>query len=187
MNDAASRDARPSIIVLGIGNTLMQDDGIGVWAVRGLAERYEIPTHVQLIEGGIAGLRLLPYFSGVGHLLIIDAVRGSGPPGTVYHLDPSDLPKGRRPFMSAHEVGILETLSAAELLGSCPQTRILGVQPNETDSVGLELTPPLQKALPRVMAAAAEMLRGLGAEITEKAYGSQSIDGALAVNHERMR
>lgn len=158
----------PSVVVLGVGNTLMQDDGIGVWTVQALAEEYDVPAHVRLVEAGIAGLRLLSELEGAEHLLIIDAVMGKGRPGSVYRLTPEDLPKGRGPFMSAHEVGITEVLSAAELLGKKPHTRILGIQPLETRTVGLELTPPLQEALPSVVAAAVEELRAWDVKVDKK-------------------
>lgn len=158
----------PSVVILGVGNTLMQDDGVGVWAVRALAEAYDLPSHVQLVEAGVAGLRLLSYLNGEDHLLIIDAVHWNGPPGAIYRLTPEDLPKGRGPLMSAHEVGITEVLSVADLLGRRPRTRILGVQPLEVQSVGLELTPPLQEALPQVVAAAVEELQALGVELIPK-------------------
>jgi hydrogenase maturation protease len=158
----------PSIVVLGIGNTLMQDDGIGVRAVRALAEAYEFPTRVRLVEGGTAGLRLLSELEGVEHLLIIDAVSGKEQPGSIYRLTPKDLPKRRGSSLSAHEVGMAELLSTAELIGKRPRTRILGVQPMEAGAVGLELTPPLQKALPFVVSAAVEELKAMGVEMKTK-------------------
>lgn len=158
------------VVVLGVGNTLMQDDGVGVWTVRALAEAYDLPAHVRLIEAGIAGLRLLSELDGAKHLLIIDAVVGKGRPGSIYRLTPEDLPKGRGPIMSAHEVGIMEVLSAAELFGKRPHTRILGVQPLEVQAVGLELTLPLQKALPSVVAAAVEELKEMGVQAVKRKH-----------------
>ncbi len=155
-------DRFPTIVVLGVGNTLMQDDGVGVRVIQVLAGDYDFPACVRLIEGGVAGLGLLSELEGAEHLLIIDAVQGTGPPGTLYSLSPEDLPKGRGPFMSAHEIGISEVLSAAEFLGRRPQTRIIGVQPLEARKIGLELTAPLQEALPRVVAATLEELETLG-------------------------
>jgi len=165
----------PSIVVLGVGNTLMQDDGIGVQAVRALAEVYNFPAHVRLVEAGTAGLRLLSELDGSAHLLVIDAVSGKEEPGSIYRLTPEDLPKEQGPLISAHEVGIAELLSAAELLGKRPHTRILGVQPLEAQAAGLELTPPLQKALPFVVAAAVEELQAMGVEMkTNKLQSSAS-------------
>ncbi|HLB03001.1 MAG TPA: HyaD/HybD family hydrogenase maturation endopeptidase [Nitrospiria bacterium] len=158
----------PLVVVLGVGNTLMQDDGVGVWAVRAVAQAYELPSHVRLVDGGVAGLRCLPEIEAAEHLLIIDAVEGEGLPGTIYRLRSEDLPGGRGPFMSAHEVGITEVLAVARLLEKLPHTRILGVQPLEARAVGLDLTPPLQDALPRVVAAIVDELQALGVEVREK-------------------
>jgi hydrogenase maturation protease len=158
----------PQVVILGIGNTLMQDDGIGVYAIQALAHTYILPDNVCLVEGGIAGLRLLSDLSGADYLLIIDAVEGTGPPGTLYQLNPQDLPKGRGFFMSAHEIGIAEVLSMAEFLGKLPQTCIIGVQPLEARKIGLELTPPLQEALPRVVAAVVGELQELGVQVIRK-------------------
>ncbi|HUK56888.1 MAG TPA: HyaD/HybD family hydrogenase maturation endopeptidase [Nitrospiria bacterium] len=160
--------ALPSIVVLGVGNTLMRDDGIGVWAVRALAEAYDLPDRVRLIDGGVAGLRCLPEFEGAGHLLIIDAVSGEKPPGTIYYLTPEDLSARPGPYFSAHEVGVAELLSVARFLGRLPLTRILGVQPQEVRKVGLDLTPALQTSLPRVVDAAVGELESLGVKPVRK-------------------
>ncbi len=161
-----------SIVVLGVGNTLMQDDGIGVWAVRTLAETYDLPARVRLVDAGVAGLRCLPEFDGAEHLLIIDAVSGKEAPGTIYRLGPEDLSARRGPFFSAHEVGIVELISVARMLGKLPRTRILGVQPQEIREVGLDLTPALRDALPRVVEAVVEELEALGIKPVRKVYGN---------------
>jgi hydrogenase maturation protease len=155
----------PSVVVLGVGNTLMQDDGVGVWAVRALAECYHFPANVRLIEAGTAGLHLLSEIEGADHLLIIDAVIGKERPGSIYRLAPDDLPKRQALLISAHEIGINEVLSTAKLLGKTPHTRILGVQPLEADRPGFELTPTLKRAFPFVIAAAVEELKAMGVEV----------------------
>ena len=157
-----------SVVVAGVGNTLMQDDGIGVWAVRALARDYVLPSRVRLMEGGVLGLQLVYELCSAQQLLIIDAMNGEGPPGTIYRVDAGSLLKGRRTIMSLHEVGVVEVLSVGGLLGMRPHARVLGVQPLETASPGLELTPTLQAALPRVVAAAAEELAGMGATVVER-------------------
>jgi hydrogenase maturation protease len=158
----------PCVLVLGIGNTLMQDDGVGVWAVRALSEAYALPSSARLVDGGVAGLRLLPEVSRADYLLIIDAVEGKGPPGSIYLLSQEELPSRQGPFISAHEVGISELLSVAKLLEILPRTRILGVQPMEAKEIGLDLTPPLREALPQVVAAIVKELKGFGVEVVEK-------------------
>jgi hydrogenase maturation protease len=151
-----------------VGNTLMRDDGIGVRAVRTLAETYDLPAHVRLVEGGVAGLRCLSAFEGAEYLLIVDAVYGKNPPGAIDRLAPEELPERQGAVFSAHEIGVAELLSVARLLGKLPTTRILAVQAKEVQSVGLDLTPELQGALPRVVEVLVEELRLLGVEPVRK-------------------
>jgi hydrogenase maturation protease len=158
----------PSIVVLGVGNTLMQDDGIGVRAVEALVESYDLPPNVRVVDGGVAGLRCLSEFEGASDLLIIDAVSGKGPPGSIYRLTPEDLSVRHGPFLSAHEVGIVELISIARMLGKLPTVWILGVQPQEVREVGLDLTPALRDALPRVVEAAVGELEALGVKPVRK-------------------
>lgn len=151
-----------SVLVLGIGNTLMRDDGVGVWAAGALSEAYDAPAGVKIMDGGVAGLRLLGAIAQADFLLIIDAVKGGGSPGSIYRLEPDALPQRRGPFFSAHEVGIAELLLALEFMGKLPKTRIIGVEPLETESVGLDLTESLRAALPAVVAAVVQELEDLG-------------------------
>ncbi|HKC95977.1 MAG TPA: HyaD/HybD family hydrogenase maturation endopeptidase [Nitrospira sp.] len=158
----------PTVVVLGVGNTLMQDDGVGVWAVRAFAEAYDLPPSIRPVDGGMAGLRWLSILDGAEHVIIVDAVIGNGVPGTVYHLEAGALPKPRGMLMSAHEIGITEVLSAAELLGMHPRIRIVGVQPDVYQQVGLELTPSVRAALPRVTSAIVEELSEIGIAVARK-------------------
>ena len=157
-----------SVVVAGIGNTLMQDDGIGVWAVRELAKDYVLPSRVRLLEGGVLGLQLVHELCSAAQLLVIDAMHSDGAPGTIYCLDGNSLLRGRRTYMSLHEVSVVEVLSVGEFLGLRPHVRILGVQPLATLSFGLELTPALQAALPNVVAAAVEELGDMGVAVVER-------------------
>jgi hydrogenase maturation protease len=158
----------PSVVVLGVGNTAMQDDGVGVWVLRSLAQAYDLPPHVRLIEAGVIGLDLLPDLKEADHLLVIDAVDRAGPPGMLYRLGPEDLPKSRGSFLSAHDIGMVDLLSWVELLGKRPHICIIGVQPLEVREVGLELTPPLQKALPLATAAVVKELQALDVKVVER-------------------
>lgn len=157
-----------SVVVAGIGNILMQDDGIGVWAVRALVKDYVLPPRVRVLEGGVLGMQLVHELCSAEQLLVIDAMHGDGAPGTIYRLDGDSLPRGRRTYMSLHEVSVTEVLSVGEFLGLRPRVRILGVQPLATLSFGLELTSALQAALPNVVAAAVEELGDLGVAVAER-------------------
>jgi hydrogenase maturation protease len=157
-----------SVVVLGVGNPAMQDDGVGVWVVRSLAQAYDLPPHVRLIEAGVVGLGLLSDLEGADDLLVIDAVDKAGPSGALYRLSPEDLPKGRGSYLSAHDMGVIDLLSWLELLGKRPQIRILGIQPFEAGKMCLELTPSLRKAVPLAVAAVVKELQALGVKAVKR-------------------
>lgn len=153
------------IIVLGVGNTLMQDDGIGVHAVRQLQRDYVLPAPVRVIDGGVAGWRLLEQIDGAEHLLVVDAVQGDQPSGSLYRLAPEELSIRRAASASAHTVDLADVLALAAQLGRLPRTTILGIQPEETGTAGMGLTPALEAALPRLLQRVVEELRMLGCEM----------------------
>lgn len=161
----------PSIVVLGVGNILMRDDGIGVWVTRYLMERYRFPSRVGVIEGGVAGLHLLSYMDHADDLLIIDAMREKGNPGSIYWREwnpPSkEFSGGRTITMSAHEFSIRDLLSMAHFLGKVPRVRILGVEPAETDRMEIGLTPSLRAAFPEVVKTVLEELGEMGVAFEE--------------------
>ena len=158
----------PRILVLGVGNTLMRDDGVGVHAVRALADGYELPADVRVVDGGVAGLGLLGEIAVANFLIIVDAVKCGGTPGAIYRLRQEDIRPRRGPFVSAHEVGIAEVLAAAEFSGRLPETHIIGIEPLETETVSLDLSLPLRRAMPQIVAAIVDTLHAHGVELTEK-------------------
>lgn len=149
-------------MVLGVGNVLMKDDGAGVWIVRSLAERYRFPSEVRLVEGGVGGIGLLPILAGAEAALIVDAVDRGESPGTLFRMEAGDLPSGNGARLSAHEIGIVELLNTARLLGCCPRTRIIGIQPSDCRSAGEALTPPVRRAIPRAREAVVAELCAMG-------------------------
>jgi hydrogenase maturation protease len=180
--------AAPQILVLGVGNTLMGDDGIGVHAVQALADQYELAENVRVVDGGVAGLRLLGEIAATDYLLIIDALRNGGVPGAIHFLRRGDIQLRRGPLVSAHEVGIAELLAAAEFSGHLPETEIIGVEPLETDAVTLELSAPLYRALPQVVAVIVNALHARGVELQKKSQPSppsSSLGGLAGLETER--
>lgn len=157
---------RDKIIVLGVGNTVMQDDGVGVKVARALRENYDLPDNVCVVDGGVAGFAWLEEIRSARYLLIIDAMHGDGPPAAMYRVSPDQLASRTGPTISPHELGVTELLAMAELLGPLPKTLIIGVQPAVTSQPGLELSAALRDAVPRVVAAVVEELRSLGLKVT---------------------
>lgn len=128
-------------LVLGVGNILLSDEGVGVHAVRLLRERYRFPQEVEILDGGTLGLDLLPYVEEADRLLIVDAVQMDAPPGTVARLEGAEVSAVLGLKYSPHQVGLSDLLGAARLLGRAPAEVVLwGVQPASLE-VGLELSP----------------------------------------------
>jgi len=130
-----------------------------------------VPRIAEALERAVAkrpSVIWLGEIADLDCLLIVDAVRNGGEPGSIHHLGPEHIQPRHGPFVSAHQVGIAELLAAAEFSGRLPETQIIGVEPLDTDTVGLEISLPLRFALPRVVAAIVDTLHAHGIELKEK-------------------
>jgi hydrogenase maturation protease len=152
-----------SILVLGLGNSLMNDDAFGGEVVSLLQQRYSFPEGVRVVDGGTLGLDLLPFLEGVEQLLIVDAVAMGALPGTVFRLDGDEVPRAFAGKLSVHQMGLQDLLAVAELQGNLPPTLIFrGVQPGSIE-MGMRMSPPVVAALDRVVSEVASDLATWGA------------------------
>jgi len=136
------------ITVLGIGNTILTDEGFGVKVVEYLRENYKFPKNVNLIDGGTLGVELQHFIIGTQKLLIIDSIDGGAAAGTTYHLHGEEILKHFTQKISAHEIGIQDILTMLEITGKkIPCVELLGAQPFSLDA-GINLTPQMKKLLP---------------------------------------
>jgi hydrogenase maturation protease len=136
-------------LVVGMGNFLCQDEGIGVHIIQAM-EDLELPKHVDLLDIGTSTMDLFFHLKGVEKLVVIDAMKAGGPPGTIYKCRPEDLlPKDERPI-SLHEIGLLESLNMAEKMGMKINTVIIGVEPKVLDW-GVELSEEVKSKIPTVI------------------------------------
>jgi len=161
-------------LVLGLGNILLRDEGVGVRVVEALAERYVLPAGVEVVDGGTAGMDLLDTLAGCDHLLICDAVRTGGPPGSVVKLAGDQIPALFQTRCSPHQVGLSDLLATLTLTGEAPATlTLIGIVPADL-RLGLELSPAVAGVVgPAVECLAAE-LRGLGYPLALKLQTSPS-------------
>jgi hydrogenase maturation protease len=117
-------------VVIGLGNTLMGDDGIGVAALNHLQERWSIAPEVELVDGGTAGMCLLPIIEGARRVLLIDAIDMAAPAGTKLRLERDRLPRYLATKISPHQIDLRDVLALAELRGTLPEEAIaIGLQP----------------------------------------------------------
>jgi hydrogenase maturation protease len=148
--DGRTSEVRPSTLVLGVGNILLSDEGVGVHAIEAMKDQ-DLPPDVEVLDGGTASLELLNILADRDKVIIIDAVVGGGEPGTIYRFTPDDIKYHSVTFTSLHQISLLETLTDAKYLGIAPKTVIiLGVEPKEID-LGLEMTPEVSAVIPRVV------------------------------------
>jgi len=156
------------IKVLGLGNILLSDEGLGVKALWELKEKYEFSPEVELVDGGTGGLLLLSEFEGVEKLLIIDAISGGKPPGTIYSFSLEELPESVAEKISLHEVSLLDVLQLARLKGCLPEeVRLIGMEPASLE-MSTELTEKIKERLPELINLALEELKKWGVEAREK-------------------
>jgi hydrogenase maturation protease len=143
------------ILILGLGNILMRDEGVGVRVVEAM-RGMDWPPAVEIMEGGTAGLGLLDTICDRERVIVLDAVQCEGGPGTVVQFRVNPAQAGSIPSapVSLHEVGFVEVLRAARLLNAAPrEVIVLGVKPAAVES-GLELSPEVVAAIPKVIEAA---------------------------------
>ncbi|GFO55860.1 membrane protein [Geomonas sp. Red276] len=133
-----------SVLVLGIGNLVMADDGVGVRVVQLLAGRHRFPEWVTVLDGGTLGLDLLPQLEGISKLLVVDAVECDGEPGTLVRLTGEDIPLALQTKVSPHQMGLKDLLTVASLMGhTADEMVLLGVKPGSIE-MSMELTPAVQ-------------------------------------------
>ena len=135
-----------SVMILGVGCILFADEGFGVRVIEKLEAQYEFPDNVSVVDGGVLGINLLGVISMADHLIVVDAIRNKGNPGDLYRLDGDADSRRIRAKNSLHQVDFLEALTLCQALDKVPETVIVGVEPEDIETLSIELTPsPKQK------------------------------------------
>lgn len=146
-------------LVLGIGNILNTDEGVGVHAARRLKEIYGEPEQFTIHDGGTLGLNLLPLVDDAERLLILDAVDAGQPAGTIIELEGEEIPLFGEAKLSEHQLTFQEVLGLAMLRRTLPpELYLIGVQPADL-SIGVGLSTVVEAALPEMLARAEARLR----------------------------
>jgi hydrogenase maturation protease len=145
-----AKSVLPKTLVLGVGNVLLSDEGVGVHVARELMGM-EVPPGVSVIEGGTAGLSLLSLIQGADRLIVIDAVKGEQAPGAVYRFDIDEIENsGRGLITSVHSLGVREVLDLCALTGKVPQTVVIGIEP-KTMEIGTDLSYEVKSKVPLIL------------------------------------
>ena len=161
-------DYENSIVVLGVGNILLTDEGLGVHVVEDLKANYNFTPQISLIDGGTMGMELLTYMRGMKKILLVDAVNGGEAPGTIYEFPHRELEQYFTDHISVHEVGMQDILRIRAIQENPLEDAIvIGVEP-ESLEVGFEPSEPVPHALLEVNDRVLRILRDWGVQITRK-------------------
>lgn len=136
-------------LILGVGNLLLRDEGVGIHAIHAL-EKENLPSGVDLLDGGTGGFHLISWLEEYERIIMIDATLDDNPPGTIRVIRPryaSDFP----PLMSAHEIGLRDMLEVMQLTGTMPEVHLIVVSAADISEVGMDLSPELEAVVPEVV------------------------------------
>lgn len=143
------KDKSNSILVLGIGNILMGDEGVGVHLVQKM-ETLDLPDYMDILDGGTGGFLLLNYFEAYGHIIFVDATMDGNSEGTISLIKPkfaSDFPSA----LSVHDVGLKDMVEAVYLMDSKPQIQLFTISIKEMKPMTLELSPKVENAISKTI------------------------------------
>lgn len=128
------------IMILGVGCILYKDEGFGVRVVEEMDKRFEFPDNVSLVDGGVLGMNLLGVISEADQLIVVDAIRNKCAPGSLYRLEGEAIPERIRAKNSLHQIDFLEALTLCQALDKVPETVIIGVEPEDIETLSIELS-----------------------------------------------
>jgi hydrogenase maturation protease len=132
-----------TVTILGLGNILMSDEGIGVHTVNEFQNRYSVPEYVEIVDGGAAGLDLIPFIEGREKVLMVDAVNFDREPGYIDVLENEAIPAKITTKASLHHLGLMDVLSIVKMSGNYPKDLcLIGIQPRSLE-LGLDMTPEI--------------------------------------------
>lgn len=147
----------PRILILGIGNYLMGDEGVGVHAALRL-QGQQLKEDVEVVDGGTGGFHLLQYFEDHETVILIDATLDENPPGTIRLIQPrfaKDFPRA----MSTHDIGLRDMVNALQLMDKMPHIYLFVVSIESIQQQGIELTSPIERAMPELLSQIQQLLQ----------------------------
>lgn len=156
------------VMILGVGNLLFTDEGFGVRVVEELEKRYAFPENVSIVDGGVLGVSLLGIMSEADQLIVVDVIRNKGLPGDLYRLAGDAIPERIRAKNSLHQIDFLEALTLCQVMDKVPDAVILGVEPEDINTLSTELTKTTKNRIEAVIQMVLSELDRLGIACQDK-------------------
>jgi len=144
------QNIKKDILVVGVGNILLGDEGVGVHVIREL-KKLKLPENVEVLDMGVATFSLSSYLTERKKIILVDAVEGGGKVGEIYRILPKEIKRRGESFLSLHEMSITSILDILQLEGASREIVIVGVEPGEI-KWGMELSFRLKEKLPQIVA-----------------------------------
>jgi hydrogenase maturation protease len=174
------------LLILGLGNVLLRDDGVGSAAVAALNDAYEAPDGVTVLDGGTLGLALLPYLEDASTVILVDAVRADAPPGTLVRLSGDEVGPAVATRLSPHQIGVVDLLDGAHWRDRYPEhVFLIGVVPQSLE-LEVGLSPPVAAALPHLVKRVVEEAADCGFAFSRRANVATAGAGERAVDVARL-
>lgn len=149
-------------VVLGAGSPLMGDDGLGVEIVESLSRRWAEGPALRFLDGGVWGMRLLPYVEEADRLVVVDVIRAGREPGSFVRLERDEIPRYLRNKISPHQIDLGEVFAVAELRGTFPREAVaLGIEPEQVQAYE-PISDSVRAAVPQLVEAVEAQLRAWG-------------------------
>lgn len=174
-DQTTERQDTSSILVLGLGNILLSDEGIGIRVLEALQGRCTWPDHVTFMDGGVMGLEIMPYLESASKVLVLDAVITQAPPATLVRLADNEIPAMVAMKMSVHQVGFQEALAMCTVRDTLPEAMVLlGVTP-QTLEPGVGLSPDVEAQIPAMVREAMVVLQAWQANPVRSLVASPTV------------
>ncbi len=139
-----------NVLILGVGNLLLSDDGFGVHVINAMRD-IPLPPHIDLMEAGVVSHQLIPEFHELDLLIVVDAIEAGDSPGSIFRFSPEELRVKGGIKASLHQLSLFDVLQMTELTGKKPETVIFAVQPKDVTSCSMELNDEVKSVIPRVI------------------------------------
>lgn len=136
-------------VIIGIGNILLKDDGVGVYTIKHL-ESEKLPSTIELVDGGTSTLDTLGFFLDYNRIIVVDCLKAGYSPGTIYKINPEEIKDYRKENLSVHDVQILDVIKMANMLGKFPEVTIFGIEP-EKICLDTEMTETIKNKIPEII------------------------------------
>ncbi len=158
-----------SVVILGVGNVLQQDDGVGIYAAAYLDANYRFGPDVRVVNGGVEGINLLNLFLENDRVVILDTIALDDDPGSIYNIPSCELGGYGLNSGGAHEVGVMQCLDMIELMGyPMPESNVIGIVPERMEMFVMGLSGTLYRRFETYVASALSYLRGCGVDAEPK-------------------